>query len=145
MDWILGLAATLFGGGITWLVFFKASKKKAEGEALQIGAEAFKSVQDVYQQAIADGKAEREELKGYLVEIKEDRANLRKDRDELRVLNEELRKKLTDLEEKVMDLERDVARNGRMVESMRPFLCYVSDCPHRKRELLTKNESKRKK
>lgn len=124
MDWLLGLAGVIFGGGVSWLVFFRASKKKAEGEALQVGADAFKSIQDLYQQALADGKAEREELKVYIEELKSDRRLLREERDELR-------DRIDKTEAMVRALQQAVARNGRMVEAMRPFLCGRIECKER--------------
>jgi hypothetical protein len=36
-------------------------------------------------------------------------------------------------EEMVRDLQMQVARNGRMVEMMRPFLCYDIKCKKRQR------------
>ena len=40
MDWLLGLAGVIFGGGVSWLVFFRQSKSKADGEAKQAQAQA---------------------------------------------------------------------------------------------------------
>ena len=78
----------------------------------------------MYQQLIADIKTDRDEQKAYIQELKEDRRHLRQDRDDLR-------KRQDELEGTVRTLQRDVARNGRMVECMRPFLCGRQGCQDR--------------
>ena len=37
------------------------------------------------------------------------------------------------MEDTVLELKREVARNGRMVEAMRPFLCFDTKCKKRQR------------
>lgn len=88
-------------------------------------AEAAKEVQDVYQEMIADVKADREEQKTFIQELKDDRQHLREER-------EELRQRIDETEEKVRDLQREVARNGRMVEALRPLICGMFGCRNRK-------------
>ena len=75
----------------------------------------------MYQQLINDIKTDRDEQKAYIQELKEDRRHLRDDRNELR-------KRQDELEEQVRGLQREVARNGRIVECMRPFLCGREGC-----------------
>jgi hypothetical protein len=123
IDTIVSIASLLIGGGGGAFFTWRWQRKKAEAEAKQAEAEAesaevtaAKEVQDVYQQMVADVKADRDEQKRYIAELKEDRLHLRRDRDELRERQDKL-------EEEVRGLQRDVARNGRMVECMRPFLC----------------------
>ena len=86
----------------------------------------------MYQQMIADVKADRDEQRTYINELNEDRKHLREER-------EELRQRIDDTENKVRDLQREVARNGRMVESLRPFICGNLAC--RKRQPVTISES----
>lgn len=123
---VLGLLAG--GGGLTYFLTWKYQKRKqkaevvtAEAGAMSAEAMAAKELQDVYQQLINDIKADRDEQKAYIQELKDDRKHLRQERDDLR-------KRQDALEETVRDLQRDVARNGRMVEAMRPFLCGRSGC-----------------
>lgn len=121
---IIALIGALAGGGLTGLFAWRANRRKAEGEATQTEADAMRAVQDVYQQTIAD-------LQRYNSDLRSDRDHLREDRNEMRRENEELRKRQNELDEKVRQLEHDVARNGRMVASLRPFLCGRLDCPNR--------------
>lgn len=123
IDTIIALAGLFIGGGggafFTWRYQrqkAKAEAKEAEAQAAGADATAAKELQDVYQQLITDIKTDRDEQKAYIQELKDDRRHLREDRDELR-------KRQDELEEQVRGLQRDVARNGRMVECMRPFLC----------------------
>ena len=145
LDNIIALLSLLIGGGggafFTWRWQRKKAKseakaaeaeaEKAKFEAMQANAQLTKEIQDSYQQLTADLKANLEtqqqyndEQKQYIAELKEDRKHLRQDRDELR-------KRQDSLEETVRTLQADVARNGRMVECMRPFLCGRQGCKDR--------------
>lgn len=133
----------IFGGsGIGALITWRYQRKKAQAEARQAEAEAekakfeatqantqlIKDIQSSYQQLAEDLKHNldtqqeyNEEQKQYIRELKEDRQHLREERDELRSRTEKN-------EEDIRTLKRDVARNGRMVECMRPFLCGREGC-----------------
>lgn len=114
----------LGGGGIGFFFTWKYSKRKEKAEAASAEAVAAKELQDVYQQLINDIKTDRDEQKTYINELKSDRQHLRNERDELR-------KRQDNLEEMVRNLQREVARNGRQVEAMRPLLCGRVNCPDR--------------
>lgn len=116
---IIGLLAG--GGGIGGLLTYRYQKRKEKAEAEMSEASAAKEVQDVYQQLINDVKADREEQKAYIQELKEDRRHLREERDELRERQDKL-------EETVRGLQFEVARNSRIVAFMRPFLCGREGC-----------------
>lgn len=143
LEAIISIATILFGGGgIGALVTWRYQRKKAKAEAKQAEAEAekakyeatqantqlIKDIQSSYQQLAEDLKHNldtqqeyNEEQKQYIRELKEDRQHLREERDELRRRTEKN-------EEDIIALKRDVARNGRMVECMRPFLCGRENC-----------------
>lgn len=111
---------TALGGweAIKYFINRKSEKRKSD-------AEAAKEVQDVYQEMIADVKADRQEQKTFIEELKDDRRHLREER-------EELRQRIDETEEKVRNLQKEVARNGRMVEAIRPLICGVLGCRNRK-------------
>jgi peptidoglycan hydrolase CwlO-like protein len=117
---------TALGGfeAIKYLINRKAEKKKTEAEAESAGTAATKEVQDVYQQLIADVKSDREEQRAYITELTESRKHLREE-------CEELRQRIDDTEKLVRDLQKEVARNARAMESMRPFICGVLGCKKR--------------
>ena len=108
-EYIIPILTLLFGGGFGWLITLRATRKKAD-------ADAMKSVQDVYQQTIED-------LNNYVNDIRSDRNALRKDRDEMRDENKRLQDKLDKLEQDIRELRNVVARNSRKVDAMRPFVC----------------------
>ena len=120
----IALVSALTGGGLTSILYWRANRRKADGEATQTEADAMKSVQDVYQQALADQQT-------YISQLRDTRDHLVADREEMRRENNELRKRLNEMDEKVRQLEHDVARNGRMMAALRPFLCGRLDCPSR--------------
>ena len=121
---ILGILGLFIGGGGGAFFTWRWQRKKAKAEAKTAEADAAKELQDVYQQLVQDIKTARDEQKAYIQELKEDRSHLRKDRDDLR-------KRQDELEEQVRGLQREVARNGRMVANMRPFLCGLLACKNR--------------
>jgi len=148
-DTIISIATLLLGGGggafFTWRWQRKKAKaeaKQAEAEAKQVEAEAEKAkfeamqanatltkeIQDSYQRLTEDLKANldtqqeyNEEQKQYIKELKEDRRHLREERDDLR-------KRQDKIDGAVRDLQAKVARYGRILECMRPFLCGREGC-----------------
>jgi hypothetical protein len=124
LDGVLAVLGLLLGGGsgafFTWR--WQRAKAKAEAESAEVAA--VKELQDVYQQMIADVKSDRDEQKTYIQELKEDRRHLRDERNELR-------ERIDKTDEAVRALQREVARNGRMVECMRPLLCGRQGCADR--------------
>ena len=143
IDNIITIAGLLFGGGgigviLTWRYQRKKAKseaktaeaeaEKAKFEAMQANAQLTKEIQDSYQQLTADLKANLEtqqqyndEQKQYIKELKEDRRHLREERDDLR-------KRQDKTDNDVRDLQMKVARYGRILECMRPFLCGREGC-----------------
>lgn len=127
MDWntiIMSLLGALTGGSLTWLFTIGATKRKANGEAQQVEVDAWKSMQDVYQQTIED-------LNKYCEDLRSDRAHLREDRNLLRKENDDLRKKYNEMENEISSLKSTVAKQGRKIEALLPFTCAVIGCTNR--------------
>ena len=150
LDTIITIAGLLFGGGgigaiLTWRYQRKKAKAEAEQaeaetkqkeaeaerakfEAMQANATLTKEIQESYQRLTEDLKANldtqqeyNEEQKQYIKELKEDRRHLREERDDLR-------KRQDKTDEDVRDLKMKVARYGRILDCMRPFLCGREGC-----------------
>ena len=121
IDTLIALLGLFIGGGGGAFFTWRWQRKKAKAEAKTAEADAAKELQDVYQQLINDIKTDREEQKTYIGERKEDRAHLRRDRDDLR-------KRQDELEESIRNLQREVARNTRIVDFMRPLRCGREGC-----------------
>lgn len=123
---IISIITLLVGGsGIGVFFTWQYTRRKEKAEAESAETSATKEVQDVYQQLISDVKADRDEQRQYISELKDDRKHLREERDELR-------DRIDKTDETVRQLQREVARNGRMVEGLRPFMCGLLGCQDRK-------------
>lgn len=121
---IVTLVTIILGGG--WFIYYKANKRKANGEATQSEADGWKSMQEVYQKTIEDMKIINEDARN-------DRDHFKESRNALRAENEEMRKKSKEMEDQIMQLKRDIARLGRRIDGVTPFLCGVVGCQKRKK------------
>ena len=107
---IINTIVTIFLGG-GWFIYYKANKKKANGEAAQAEASGWEAQQKVYQHTIED-------LENSCNFIRADRDLLRKENEELRKENMELRKEVAELRKTVNELGDKVARQGRRIEAV---------------------------
>lgn len=122
-DSFANILSLLFGGSLISVVTWRfarrkadAEAKKAEAEAKQAEAEAAETKQDYYQQMMEDISKDRDYYKG--------------ERDELRTT-------IKKYDERIDELERKVARNGRMVDGLRPFICTDLGCKLRQRGVIS--------
>jgi hypothetical protein len=83
-------------------------------------------VQDTYQEMLEDKQKEVDDNHRLIAELREDR-------DHYKQGYIEMRNRQDKTEEMMRDLQMQVARNGRMVEMMRPFLCFDIKCKKRQR------------
>ena len=128
---ILNIAGWLIGGGsIGGVLTWRWTRRKEKAEAQTAEVNMAKEVQDIYQQALKDKDEEVADKNRIINELREERDHFRQDRNELR-------KRLDKTDETIRNLQKDVARNGRMVEAMRPFMCADLGCKMRKRVVLS--------
>jgi septal ring factor EnvC (AmiA/AmiB activator) len=123
---IISSIVTAIGGweAVKYFINLKAEKRKSEAEADSAATSVIKEMQDACHIFISDAKEKMEDDRKYIATLKEDRRQLLDER-------EELRKRIDETEEIVRNLQREVARNGRMVESLRPFICGLLGCKRR--------------
>lgn len=107
----------VLGGG--WFVYYRANKRKADGEATQSEAEGWKAMQELYQKTISD-------FQGYSEGMRQERAILKKE-------NAEMYEKYKKLDDEITQLKRRLSRQGRKIDALSPFLCSVVGCLNRKR------------
>lgn len=131
-DTLISIATILLGGGGGAFFTWRWQRAKAKAEAEQAETTAAKETQDMYQQLIEDMKQDRQYQREQLDELRSDRDHYKEERNELR-------DRLDAMEDKVRDLQHDVARNGRMVESLRPFICTDLGCKKRLRGVISAN------
>lgn len=124
LDTLISILSLFIGGGGGAFFTWRYVRQKAKAEADAAETSAAKESQDMYQQLIADLKTDREYQREQMEEMRKDRDQYKKERDEMR-------KQFDKYDEDIRTLKNDVARNGRMVESMRPFLCGRSGCKDR--------------
>lgn len=130
------LVTAFLGGG--WFLHWRASRRKAEGEAKQTEAQANKEAQEYYNTTLAD-------VNRTLMEVRAERDSYKDERNELQRENKEMRNKYIEIEEKMtsMDLnyKRDLARLERRIDVLSPFLCGVAGCVHRKKVNLSETNN----
>ena len=124
----------LLGGG--WFLHWRASRRKADGEAKQTEAQANKEAQEYYNTTLAD-------VNRTLAEVRAERDHYKDERDDERKANKELLQMYNELNERMtqMDLQykRDISRLGRRIDVLSPFLCGVAGCMHRTKVSLMEN------
>lgn len=122
-DSITNILSLLFGGSIISIVTWKIARRKAEAEAKEAEANAKK----------AEAEAQQEK-QNYYQQIIED---ISRDRDYYKTERNEYRQTIKSYDGRIDQLERDIARNGRMIEAMRPFICADLSCKKRKRVVIS--------
>lgn len=133
---ILNIATLLLGGTglgafFTWRFVRREAKAKAQAAEVNMAQQ----VQDTYQEMLEDKQKEITDNHRLIDELREDRDHYKQGYKEMRDVVERLEKdfstfrKQSDEERDAM--KRDIARTGRQVECMRPFLCGRPGCLQR--------------
>ena len=142
MEGIIALITLFVGGsGIGGLLTWRWLKKKAKAEADQAAAEAkqkeaeakaaevelAQKIQDTYQEILEDKQKEVEDNHRLIAELREDRDHYKKGYVEMRDEVDKLTKEFYDFKRDTMKerekMKSDIARNTRIAESSRPFMC----------------------
>lgn len=131
-DSFTNILSLIFGGSLISIVTWRFARQKAAAEAKQAEAAA-KQAEAEAEKAKAEAVKERQD---YYQQMADDIA---KDRDYYKQERDEYRMTIKRYDERMDQLERAVARNGRMVEAMRPFMCADLSCKLRKRVILSED------
>lgn len=126
IDSIISIFGLFLGGGGGAFFTWRYMRRKAKAEAQTEEVNMAKAVQDTYQEMLEDKNKEVADNQRLIAELREDR-------DHYKQGYIEMRNRQDKTEEIVRDLQMQVARNGRMVEVMRPFLCFDTKCKNRQR------------
>ena len=129
MDWLTNIPdwlSLIFGGSIISIVTWRFARQKAAAEAKEAEAKA-KQAEAEAKKAEAEAMKEKQD---YYQQMADD---LAKDRDYYKGERDEYRNTIKRYDERMDALERKQARQGRMIEAMRPFLCADLGCKSRKR------------
>ena len=138
IDTLISLAGLFIGGGGGAFFTWRYMRRKAKAEAVQAEVEAAKDKQDYYQQIIED--------------VAKDRDYYKQERDEVRERMDKMAHSFMDwrmeADKDRMDMKMQIAKLGRKVEVMAPFMCGDLQCKFRKRVVLSEDgtvENARKK
>jgi hypothetical protein len=140
LEAIISFIGLFLGGGggafFTWRWMnrrARAEAKEKEAEAKSAEVDMAQKVQDTYQQMLEDKQKEVDDNHRLITELREDRDHYKKDRNELREQLDKLIKDFYDFKRETEDerqkMKSDIARNTRIAESSRPFMCGLApDC-----------------
>jgi hypothetical protein len=100
-------------------------------------------VQDTYQQMLEDKQKEVDDNHRLITELREDRDHYKCKADELSEKFDKLTHNVAewknDSDERIRTLQAQVARNGRQLEAIRPFMCGNLQCKDRQRVVLAED------
>ena len=147
LEAIISLIGLFIGGGGGCFFTWRWMSRKAKAEADQAAAEAkekeaqakaaeiemAQKVQDTYQEMLEDKNKEVEDNHRLIAELREDRDHYKKGYVEMRDEVEKLSRDFHEFKQSTLrereKMKSDIARNTRIAESSRPFMCGLApDC-----------------
>ena len=129
LEAIISLVGLFVGGGGGAFFTWRYMRRKAKAEAVQAEVDAAKDKQEYYRGIIDDLAKDRDYYKGERDDIRE-----RMDKFSRNVMEWKM-----DTDKTIDDLRRQVARNGRQLDSMRPFMCGDLSCKVRQRVVVSED------
>ena len=141
LDAIISLLGLFIGGGGGAFFTWRYLRRKAKAEAVTAEVDAAKDMQDMYQQMLEDAKRDREDRREQVEELRKDRDHYKQERNELRDKMEQLTRSFLDwrieADNDRSKMKMDIAKLGRKVETMVPFMCGNLTCKDRQRVVLS--------
>ena len=141
LDAIISLLGLFVGGGGGAFFTWRYLRRKAKAEAVTAEIDATKDMQDMYQQMLEDAKKDREDRREQVDELRADRDHYKQERNELREKMEQLTRSFLDwrieADNDRSKMKMDIAKLGRKVETMVPFMCGDLNCKLRQRVTLS--------
>lgn len=143
LDAIISLLGLFVGGGGGAFFTWRYLRRKAKAEAVTAEIDATKDMQDMYQQMLEDAKRDREDRREQVEELRADRDHYKQERNELRDKMEQLTRSFMDwrieADNDRSKMKMDIAKLGRKVETMIPFVCGNLTCKDRQRVVLSED------
>jgi seryl-tRNA synthetase len=140
LEAIISLLGLFVGGGGGAFFTWRFLRRKAKAEAVTAEIDATKDMQDMYQQMLEDAKKDREDRREQVEELRADRDHYKAERNELRERMEQLAHSFMDwrleADNDRSKMKMDIAKLGRKVETMVPFMCGDLTCKDRQRVVL---------
>ena len=123
LEAIISLVGLFVGGGGGAFFTWRYMRRKAKAEAVSAEVEAAEKMQDLYQQMVTDAQGDRDYYK--------------QERDEVRERMDKMARSFMDwrleADKDRSDMKMEIARLGRRVEMMAPFMCGDLQCKLRRR------------
>ena len=143
LEAIISLLGLFVGGGGGAFFTWRYLRRKAKAEAVTAEIDATKDMQDMYQQMLEDAKKDREDRREQVEELRADRDHYKQERNELRDKMEQLTRSFMDwrieADNDRSKMKMDIAKLGRKVETMVPFMCGNLACKDRQRVVLAED------
>jgi uncharacterized membrane protein len=143
LEAIISLLGLFVGGGGGAFFTWRYLRRKAKAEAVTAEIDATKDMQDMYQQMLEDAKKDREDRREQVEELRADRDHYKQERNELRDKMEQLTRSFMDwrieADNDRSKMKMDIAKLGRKVETMVPFMCGNLTCKDRQRVVLSED------
>lgn len=143
LDSIISILGLFIGGGGGAFFTWRFMRRKAKAEAVTAEVDAAKDMQDMYQQMLEDAKRDREDRREQVEELRADRDHYKQERDELRDRMEKLMHSFmewrVEADNDRSKMKMDIAKLGRKVETMVPFMCGNLTCKDRQRVVLSED------
>jgi hypothetical protein len=141
LEAIISLVGLFVGGGGGAFFTWRYMRRKAKAEAVTAEVDAAKDMQDMYQQMLEDAKRDREDRREQVEELRKDRDHYKQDRDDIREKMDKMTRSFMDwrleADNDRSKMKMEIARLGRKVEMMAPFMCGDLSCKLRKRVVLS--------
>jgi hypothetical protein len=148
LDSIISILGLFIGGGGGAFFTWRFMRRKAKAEAVTAEVDAAKDMQDMYQQMLEDAKRDREDRREQVEELRADRDHYKQERNELRDRMEKLMHSFmewrVEADNDRSKMKMDIAKLGRKVETMVPFMCGNLTCKDRQRVVLADDGTIRK-
>ena len=143
LDSLTNILSLLFGGSLISVITWKFARRKAAAEAKQAEAAARQAEAEA-KKAEAEALLEKQNYYQQMAEdLSKDRDYYKQDRDEQRERLDKLTRSMTEwkrlTDQTIDDLRRQVSRNGRQLEAIRPFVCADLKCKKRVRVTTLEN------
>ena len=143
LDSIISILGLFIGGGGGAFFTWRFMRRKAKAEAVTAEVDAAKDMQDMYQQMLEDAKRDREDRREQVEELRADRDHYKQERNELRDRMEKLTHSFmewrVEADNDRSKMKMDIAKLGRKVETMVPFMCGNLTCKDRQRVVLAED------
>lgn len=148
LEAIISFIGLFIGGGAGAFFTWKWQQRKAKAEAENAEIDAAKELQGMYQTMLQDANTWLRDAHDKVEGLRAERDHYKKDRDETRDKMEKLTHSFMDWRMEADNdrskMKMEIARLGRKVESMAPFMCADLQCKLRKRVVLSEEGEAKK-